>query len=200
MSTIDKSLQEVVVIAYGTASKKELTGSVTKVAGDKLKDIPVVGPDQTLQGQAAGVQVSAQSGTPGGGISIRIRGNSSLSAGNQPLWVVDGFPILTGNYQTIGAGGQGLNALSELNPNDIESIEVLKDAAATALYGSRANNGVVLVTTKKGRNQPTQISFGAQYGVQSVWKRIDLLPGPQYIGMVREAIVNRFGPQPDLDA
>jgi TonB-dependent starch-binding outer membrane protein SusC len=189
----EKVLSEVVVVAYGTQQKKELTGSVAKVGGDKLKDLPVAGPDQTLQGQAAGVQVTAQSGTPGGGISIRIRGSSSLSAGNQPLWVVDGFPILTGNYQQIGAAGQGLNVLSDLNPNDIESIEVLKDAAAAAIYGSRANNGVVLVTTKKGRNQKTLISFGAQYGVQSVWKKIDPLPGTQYIGLMREGILNRYG-------
>lgn len=193
LANSDKSLQEVVVVAYGTQRKKDLTGAVTKVAGDKLKDIPVAGPDQALQGQAAGVQVTAQSGTPGGGISIRIRGASSLSAGNQPLWIVDGFPILTGNYQTIGVAGQGLNALSEINPNDIESIEVLKDAAATALYGSRANNGVILVTTKKGRNQKTQIAFGAQYGVQSAWKTIEPISGPGYIGMLRESINNRFG-------
>ncbi len=201
----DKSLQEVVVTAYGTQRKKDLTGAITKVSGEKLKDLPVVGPDQALQGQAAGVQVTAQSGTPGGGISIRIRGASSLSAGNQPLWIVDGFPILTGNYQNIGTAGQGLNALSELNPNDIESIEVLKDAGATALYGSRANNGVVLVTTKKGRNQKTQISFGAQYGSQSAWKRILPISGGGYIGMLREAISNRYptlipGSFPTLDA
>lgn len=188
----DKALEEVVVVAYGTQRKKELTGAVTKVAGDKLKDLPVAGPDQALQGQAAGVQVTAQSGTPGGGISVRIRGASSLSAGNQPLWIVDGFPILTGNYQTLGAAGQGLNALSELNPNDIESIEVLKDAAATALYGSRANNGVVLVTTKKGRNQKTQISFGTQYGMQSAWRRIEPISGQGYIAMMREGVLNRF--------
>jgi TonB-dependent starch-binding outer membrane protein SusC len=205
LASKDQSLQEVVVVAYGTQRKKDLTGAVTKVGGEKLKDLPVAGPDQALQGQAPGVQVTAQSGTPGGGISIRIRGASSLSAGNQPLWIVDGFPILTGNYQQIGVAGQGLNALSEINPNDIESIEVLKDAAATALYGSRANNGVILVTTKKGRNQKTAITFSAQYGIQRVRKTIEPISGKDYIGMMREGINNRFSSQipgsfPTLDA
>lgn len=192
LTSAASGLDEVVVVAYGTQKKKELTGSVAKISGATLQDIPVVGPDQALQGQAPGVQVTSQSGLPGGGISIRIRGASSLSAGNQPLWVVDGVPIITGNLQTAGAGGQGLNLLAELNANDIESIEVLKDAAAASLYGSRANNGVVLVTTKKGANQKTKITLNSQYGIQSTWKRVAPLTGPQYIGLVREEIYNRY--------
>lgn len=193
LEPLDSKLDEVVVVAYGTQKRKELTGSVSTISGSTIQDIPVAGPDQAIQGQASGVQVSSQSGTPGGGISIRIRGVSSLSAGNQPLWVVDGVPIITNNLQTIGVGGQGLNPLSDLNPDDIQSIEILKDAAAASLYGSRANNGVVLVTTKRGSNQKTKISFSSQNGIQSVWKRIKPLSGPQYIGLVREGVFNRYG-------
>lgn len=201
----NSKLDEVVVVAYGTQKRKELTGSVATISGSSIQDLPVAGPDQAIQGQASGVQVSSQSGTPGGGISIRIRGVSSLSAGNQPLWVVDGVPVITNNLQTIGVGGQGLNPLSDLNPDDIQSIEILKDAAAASLYGSRANNGVVLVTTKRGANQKTKISFSSQNGIQSVWRKIQPLTGPQYIGLVREEVFNRYGnlipnPYPNLDA
>lgn len=107
LEPLDSKLDEVVEVAYGTQKRKELTGSVSTISGSTIQDIPVAGPDQAIQGQASGVQVSSQSGTPGGGISIRIRGVSSLSAGNQPLWVVDGVPIITNNLQTIGVGGQG---------------------------------------------------------------------------------------------
>jgi TonB-linked SusC/RagA family outer membrane protein len=188
------ALSDVVVVGYGTASRKELTGSVSKVSGEVISRLPVTGLDQALQGQAPGVQVTSASGTPGASVSIRVRGPSSISAGNQPLYVVDGIPINTGSYSQIGVGGQQTNALADLNPADIESIEVLKDAAAAAIYGSRASNGVVLVTTKRGKQQKTQVSLNTYYGTQNVWRRIDPATGPEYVAFVQEAVRNRFTP------
>ncbi len=180
-------LGDVVVVGYGTQSKKELTGSVSRVSGDAISKLPVTGIDQALQGQAAGVQVTTNSGTPGGGVSIRIRGASSITASNQPLYVVDGVPINTGNYAQLGVGGQGTNAISDLNPSDIESIEILKDAAAAAIYGSRGSNGVVLVTTKRGKSGKSKISLSTYYGFQETNKRIEPQTGQEHIGTINEA-------------
>ena len=141
-------LTQVVVTGYNQTQRKDIIGSITTIKSDKFKDIPVVGVDQALQGQAAGVQISQSSGTPGGGISVRIRGNTSISASNRPLFIVDGVPIYDGPVSGRSFGGQQDNAISIINPNDIESIEVLKDASAKAIYGSRGANGVVLITTK----------------------------------------------------
>ena len=144
----NKQLNEVIVTGYGAQQeRRDITGSITSVKAADYKDQPVIGVDQALQGRAAGVQVSQNSGTPGSGISVRIRGAASIGASNEPLYVVDGLPINTGNTTQLGAGNQLTNGLNDLNPNDIESIEILKDAAAAAIYGSRASNGVVLVTT-----------------------------------------------------
>lgn len=187
------ALTDVVVVGYGTTSKKELTGSVSKVSSEQIARLPVTGLDQAMQGQAAGVQVTSASGTPGASVSVRVRGPSSISAGNQPLYVVDGIPINTGSYSQIGVGGQQVNALADLNPSDIESIEILKDAAAAAIYGSRASNGVVLVTTKRGKQQRTQIGLNTYYGTQSVWRTIEPATGPEYVAYVQEAVRNRFG-------
>jgi TonB-linked SusC/RagA family outer membrane protein len=194
METDVVALSDIVVVGYGTASRKELTGSVSKISGEAISRLPVTGLDQALQGQAAGVQVTSASGTPGASVSVRVRGPSSISAGNQPLYVVDGIPINTGSYSQIGVGGQQVNALADLNPADIESIEVLKDAAAAAIYGSRASNGVVLVTTKRGKAQKTQISLNTYRGNQEVWRRIDPATGPEYVAYIQEAVRNRFTP------
>ncbi len=187
------ALEDVVVVGYGTQSRKELTGSVAKVSSEQIARLPVTGVDQALQGQAAGVQVTAASGTPGSSVSIRVRGPSSISAGNQPLYVVDGIPVNAGNYSQIGVGGQQVNALADLNPADIESIEILKDAAAAAIYGSRASNGVVLITTKRGKQQKTQVSVNSYYGNQEVWRRLEPLSGPEYVGLVQEMVRERYG-------
>ncbi|MFZ4561334.1 MAG: SusC/RagA family TonB-linked outer membrane protein [Saprospiraceae bacterium] len=187
------ALEDVVVVGYGTQSRKELTGSVAKISSEQIARLPVTGVDQALQGQAPGVQVTAASGTPGSSVSIRVRGPSSISAGNQPLYVVDGIPVNTGSYSQIGVGGQQVNALADLNPADIESIEILKDAAAAAIYGSRASNGVVLITTKRGKQQKTQISVNSYYGNQEVWRRLEPLTGPEYVGLVQEMVRERYG-------
>ncbi len=186
-------LNELVVVGYGTQTRKELTGSVAKVSGDAINKLPVIGVDQAMQGQASGVQVTSASGTPGSSVSVRVRGPSSITAGNQPLYVIDGIPINTGSYSQIGVGGQQVNALANINPSDIESIEILKDAAAAAIYGSRASNGVVLVTTKRGKQQKTQISVNTYYGNQEAWRILEPLTGPEYVAMLQEGVINRFG-------
>lgn len=188
-----KSLGEVVLVGYGTQLKREITGSQTNVSAKDIENSPILNTAQALRGRATGVQVVQNSGTPGSNMSVRVRGVGSLSAGNQPLYVVDGVPISTGSFSQIGFGGQTTDALSDLNTNDIESIEVLKDAAATAIYGSRASNGVVLITTKRGANQATKISFNTYYGLQNPIKTIPVLTGQQYIELQNEAANNRFG-------
>lgn len=189
-----KKISEVVVVAYGVQKKREVTGAITSVKATDISYKPIVSTEQALQGAAAGVSVTQASGTPGSGISVRVRGAASISASNQPLYVVDGIPINTGSYTQLGAGGQVTNALADINPSDIESIEVLKDASAAAIYGSRASNGVVIITTKRGANQKTRININSYYGTQEVAKKLDLITGPQYVELVQEAVKNRFGP------
>lgn len=153
----DQTLNEVVVVGYGSQLKKEITGAVQTVSAQEIKDLPVSQIGQKLQGRLAGVQINQTTGKPGQGISIRIRGQVSVTAGSDPLYVIDGFPI-TGN-------------ISQLNPDEIDDITILKDAASTSLYGSRAANGVVLITTKQGKPGQTNVSFSAYAGVQKVPER-----------------------------
>jgi TonB-linked SusC/RagA family outer membrane protein len=154
LATDSKALSEVVVVGYGSQLKREITGSVQTVSAADIKDVPVSQVTQKLQGRLAGVQINQTTGKPGQGMSVRVRGQVSVTAGSDPLYVIDGFPI-TGN---IGA----------LNPDEIEDISVLKDAASTSLYGSRAANGVVLITTKRGKPGETSVGFTAYYGIQNV--------------------------------
>jgi len=193
LATDNKQLSEVVVTGYGLQQdRRELTGSVATVNSQQFKDQPIIGVDQALQGRAAGVQVVQNSGTPGSGISVRVRGASSINASNEPLYVVDGLPINTGNTTQLGAGNQLTNGLNDLNPNDIESIEVLKDAAAAAIYGSRASNGVVLITTKRGRTGKARVDVDYYRGSQSVWKQPEVLNGAQQTQLFLDAAVNRY--------
>ena len=173
-------LDEVIVVGYGTQSRKLVTGSVDVVNEDEIKTVPIRTIDGVLQGKASGVYVQQNSGTPGGAMSVRIRGNSSIQAGNQPLYVVDGVPITSGNYGQVGFSGQGINAISDLNPNDIESITVLKDASAAAIYGARAANGVILITTKRGAMKKTALSFNFSQGIQQVAKKLDMMDAAQW--------------------
>ena len=181
LSPENKTLEDVVVIGYGTVKKSDLTGSVVSVSAKDFKGQPVTGVGQALQGHASGVQVVQASNAPGGGVSIRIRGGNSINAGNEPLYVIDGFPL----YNESG---------SNLNPNDIESIEVLKDASATAIYGSRGANGVVMITTKRGKAGRNRIEFDAYYGVQRVQNEIPMLNATEYALLVNEAQVNAGRP------
>ncbi|WP_025761371.1 TonB-dependent receptor [Dyadobacter tibetensis] len=179
----NKALNEVVVVGYGTQRAKDLTGAVATLHQEVVKDLPVSSLDQKMIGQVAGVQIQQVSGAPGSGTSVRIRGSGSLGAGNEPLYVVDGMPYSAGL-------NQNLNPLMLINPNDIESISILKDASSTAIYGSRGSNGVVLITTKKGSFNKTQISFSAMSGVQTVPQRgrPDLMNQRQFAELQRNKI------------
>ena len=178
-------LEEVVVVGYGTQKRSDLTGALSSVSEKELKQLPVSGLDQALQGRAAGVFVTQNSGAPGGGVSIRIRGiGSTLSA--EPLYVIDGIPVVndnqgtSANFSELDGGGQNSNALNTINPSDIESIEVLKDASATAIYGARAANGVVLITTKRGEAGTSNLSFETYYGVQQLARKVPVMNLREY--------------------
>jgi TonB-dependent starch-binding outer membrane protein SusC len=166
-------LNETVVIGYGVQKKSKLTSSIASVSGKDLANLVTPSFDQQLAGRAAGVHVTTGSGIIGQAPRIRIRGTNSITSGGSPLYVVDGVPALSGNQ--AGANVPS-NPLGDINPADIESIEILKDGAATAIYGSRATNGVILITTKKGStNQPMKVNFDVQYGVTNLVNRFDLL-------------------------
>jgi TonB-linked SusC/RagA family outer membrane protein len=191
--TDNKQLSEVVVTGYGVQQeRRNVTGAISTVSAQQFKDQPIIGVDQALQGRAAGVQVIQQSGTPGSGISVRVRGAASIGASNEPLYVVDGLPVITGNTTQVGAGNQLTNGLNDLNPNDIESIEVLKDAATAAIYGSRGSNGVVLITTKRGKSGKARVDLDYYRGSQSVWKRPHILNGQQQTELFLDMASNRF--------
>ncbi len=180
------ALNEVVVVGYGQVKKSDLTGSVTTVPVDEIKKVAVTSLDQALQGRAAGVQVTQNSGAPGGSTTIRIRGGNSIQGDNEPLYVVDGIP-----FKNAGAGsGSSFNILSTLNPADIESITILKDASSTAIYGSRGSNGVVIITTKRGKAGRSVVSFDAYYGVQQVRRKYPVLNASEYAQFVNDASTN----------
>ena len=191
-----EELSEVVVVGYSSVERRDITGSVTSVKATDFQDMSLSGMDQALQGQAPGVQVTQSSGTPGGGIAVRIRGVTSIGAGNTPLWIIDGVQVETGSLSLRSFGGQNDNALSLLNPGDIESIQILKDASAKALYGSRASNGVVVVTTKRGKKGMAKIVFDVQRGIIDPVKKLELLNSTQLLELQREAVRNA-GKNPD---
>lgn len=175
-----RSLKEVMVVAYGTVKKAAFTGSATEVSADKLKT-PSASLDKGLAGQVAGVQVVSQSGQPGSGTSFRVRGSGSLSSSNQPLIVVDGIPTSNEEYSQVAYDNEASsNILATINPNDIESVTILKDAAAAALYGSRAANGVVVVTTKSGKSGKAKVSFDAKYTTSSIAGKYDMMSSGDY--------------------
>lgn len=186
-----KQLDEVVVVGYGTQNKKALMGSVTSVKASEINNKPAASFDQQLQGRAAGVQITANTGIPGDGIYFRIRGTTSINASNDPLYVVDGVFVNNQSLQKITTQGQANNPLADINPNDIESISILKDATATAIYGARAANGVVLITTKRGSNNARpKVSFNAYSGAAWAPQLWDLVTGPEHATIINEAWVN----------
>ncbi|WP_454880598.1 SusC/RagA family TonB-linked outer membrane protein [Sphingobacterium detergens] len=182
-----EDLEEVVVVGYGTQKRRDLTGAVASLPENLLRQ-PVSSLDQTLKGGISGVQVTQTSGQPGGGVSIRIRGGASIQGGNEPLYVIDGFPVYNQTESTGVGSGTPVNPLASINPADIESIEVLKDAAATAIYGSRGANGVILVTTKKGKAGHVQLNYDGSIGVQRVLKNIDVLNAHDFAILRNEAL------------
>jgi TonB-dependent starch-binding outer membrane protein SusC len=189
LKTNDKTLEEVVVVGYGVQKKSDLTGSVEQIKGEDLNKNPISSLDQGLQGRAAGVQVTQSDGQPGATTTIRIRGGNSVTAGNEPLYVIDGIPVYNDNGAQSGGAtvGAATNALASLNPSDIESIEILKDASAKAIYGSRGANGVILVTTKRGKEGRNNIQFETYYGSQEVRKKLDLLNASEYANFLNDA-------------
>lgn len=185
-----QALKEVVVVGYGTLNRQELTTSVASVNSEQIERQRVAGFDQALQGQATGVQVTAPSGAPGAGINIQIRGNSSITGNNSPLYVIDGVPVLPTYDRELAVGNQRPNPLNALNPADIESVDILKDGAAAAIYGVRASNGVVVITTKRGRSGKPQVGFNAYFGVQSLRKKLPVLNARQFAEYYNESQIN----------
>lgn len=182
-------LDEIVLIGYGSQKRKDLTGSVTSIKGEQLENLPLRSVDQALQGRSAGVFSVQSSGAPGAASSIRIRGGNSINGSNEPLYVVDGVPISSGSSTSAAS----LNPLNTINPNDIASIDILKDASATSIYGSRGGNGVILITTKRGKSGKGTISLSSYYGFQKEIKRYDLLNAKQYEELANEASLAEGG-------
>lgn len=180
-----KNLEEIVVVGFGTKIKKDLTGNIARVKGSDVQNMPVANLNQALQGRAAGVFVESNNGKVGEGVKILIRGSGSISASNSPLYVIDGVPI------SINAGSG--NPIADINFNDIESFDILKDASAAAIYGSRAANGVVLITTKKGRSGKTSFQVNTQYGINKPTNKRGFLDAKEYIDLLREAAINSDG-------
>lgn len=176
------SLNEVVVVAYGTRKKGDLTGAVTSISAKDFQKGNIASSEQLLQGKVAGLQVTSGGGSAGGGSRIRIRGGASLNSSNDPLIVIDGVPV-EGN----GIAGSA-NLLNTINPNDIESMSVLKDASATALYGSRASNGVIIITTKKGTSGKVKFNFNTQESVSVIGKKVDVLTGDQIRSIINSDV------------
>lgn len=191
LQSADKSLQEVVVTGYQTRRKREEGGAISSVKGKDIQNLPNISVDRALQGRAAGVLVQANNGIPGGAINVRIRGTGSFIAGTQPLYIVDGVQF---NNRVDGGFTQN-NPLAFLNPNDIESIDVLKDAASAAIYGAQASNGVVIITTKKGRPGATRFNINLMNGYTDPLKKFDVLTSQEYVNARAEADFNRFSPQ-----
>ncbi|MCE7055636.1 SusC/RagA family TonB-linked outer membrane protein [Algoriphagus sp. AGSA1] len=181
-----QSLSEFVVTSYGDQSRREITGAISAVKGEVFQDLPVQSFDRAMQGRIAGVQVTSSTGQPGGALTVRIRGVGSINAGNDPLYIVDGVQVQGG-----GLSGQGSqNALASINPNDIESIEVLKDAAAAAIYGAQAANGVVLINTKRGKKGKTNIRVSVQEGIVQPLNLYDVMDASQLAAIKRDAYIN----------
>ena len=196
-------IEEIIVVGYGSQRKSDLTGAVARIGAKELKQLPATGLEQAMQGRTSGVYITQNSGSPGGAMSVRIRGTgSTLTA--EPLYVVDGIPIVNDNAGTSATfeddgGGQYSNALTTINPNDIESIEILKDASATAIYGARAANGVVLITTKRGKSGESSISFENYMGVQQLYRKIPVMNLREYADYISDVGIGDIEEFENLD-
>jgi TonB-linked SusC/RagA family outer membrane protein len=186
-----KNLNEVVVIGYGTQKKANVTSSVATFKNKNLDERAISRVDQALVGQMAGINVKQTTGVPGKAFSIQVRGTGSISAGNEPLYVIDGFPLSTASTNGAGNFATG-NPLDNINPSDIESIQVLKDAAAAAIYGSRASNGVVLITTKRGQTGKPKITYNTYLGINQASRKVNMLDGQGWINRATEIINGQY--------
>ena len=186
MTDDSKALDEVVVIGYGTVAKKDLTGSVSSVSAKQLESIPVSSATEALQGKMAGVSISTAEGSPDADVKIRVRGGGSLSQDNSPLYIVDGFPV---------------SSISDIAPTDIESVDVLKDASSTAIYGARGANGVIIITTKSGKEGKTEVNFGASFGFRKVVSEVGVLDPYEFVLYQYELdqSASRYGYYDDLE-
>lgn len=187
-----KSLDDVVVVGYGVQKKSDLTSAISTIKSDELMQTSITSFDQGIQGRAAGVAVLNTTGQPGAGTSIRIRGTSSINGNNEPLYVIDGVPVISdaNAFSTGTLKNPSLNPLTSINPADIASIEILKDASATSIYGARGANGVVLVTTKQGKAGKAKISVGMRYSLQKLSKKMDMLSSVELAQLGNEATDN----------
>ncbi|MGZ5191513.1 MAG: TonB-dependent receptor plug domain-containing protein, partial [Flavisolibacter sp.] len=168
--SFEKTESEIIVVGYGTQRKEAITGSVASINGDKMREVPAPNISQALQGRLAGVEMTQTSTRPGATMQIRVRGTRSLSADNNPLIVLDGIPFM--------------GSIADINPNDVRSIEILKDASATAIYGSRGANGVILITTDKGsRNRKPRINYNAYHGAQKIFAKYPMMNGPEFVAL-----------------
>ena len=204
METDVVALDEVVAIGYGTMRKSDLTGSVATVKSDDIEGVKTVSFAEAIQGRVAGVQISSQSGEPGSGVSVTIRGASSINAGTEPLYVIDGVQVTARSNEVANfsiANSTSANPLSGINPADIESIEVLKDASATAIYGSRGANGVIIITTKSGKQGKPKLNIDAYTSFAQVSKKMNVLNTNEYVQyrFERDKSDERFGMDTDGD-
>ncbi len=179
-------LDEVVITGFGSQVKRDVTGNIAKIGGDEIAEIPVTSFESAIQGRAAGVLISQQNGKLGQGINVRVRGSASVTASNEPLYVVDGIVVTSQSQSSLNAA---TNPLADINPNDIASIEILKDASAAAIYGSRASNGVVIITTKQGTAGQTKFNLGYSQGFSQPTRNREWLSGPQYNELWDEAFL-----------
>ena len=184
LSDNNEQLNEVIVVGYGTQTKKDLTTAVTTISSKDIQNQPITNPLQAIQGKAAGVQVTSQSGKPGAGITVSVRGNTSLTASNSPLYVIDGVTSRDASF---------------INPNDIESMTILKDASSAAIYGSSGANGVILITTKKGTAGKLKVGFNAYTGISNFWKKQDVLNSDQYVALMKDMNYTSFGGTQNTD-
>ena len=189
------ALDEVIVTGYGSQRKGDITAAISSIGSKEVEVAPVTSIEQAMQGRAAGVLISSVSGQPGAGLNVQIRGATSITASSKPLYVVDGIPMTQDNNSRLFTGGYEFNSLADLNPNDIESIEILKDASAAAIYGSRGANGVVLITTKRGKEGKAKINLDVYTGFQAPTNVIEMMNSREFIEMMDEAAENDgFGP------
>lgn len=196
LSQAENSLSEVVVVGFGTKAKRDLTGSIAKVSSKDISGTPAISFESAIQGRAAGVFVEQQNGKLGQGIKVRVRGAASITAGGDPLYVVDGITL---QNSSLSSNGAQTNPLADINPNDIESIEILKDASATAIYGANGSNGVVLITTKKGKVGKSKIEFGYFTGNQKPTGKRDFMNAQEYVDYFRMAAANAFRLDPSFN-
>lgn len=188
MSADIKQLSEVVIVGYGTQKKKDITSAVSTIDTDEIQNVPAsYSFDGAIQGKTAGLNVSSSSATPGSAINVNIRGVTSINASSQPLYVVDGVPIVTGNNSALNSNIQPINPLADINPNDIESISVLKDASAAAIYGSRGANGVIIITTKRGTAGKTKFNIGYYTGISEISNTPELMTSQEWISFMNAA-------------